>query len=128
MVVQIGVPYWPHRPWVISTALKVWREAKTYHREHRMYEWGQKWLYHMRYAFNLRSGLAMARNRSFTKPWNSAQPQIIIRNHYDEYCRADIDRVKFNGPRTFVSLPGEHDDCWEHPERYVSLLQSKVKT
>lgn len=125
-IVQIGVPYWPGRSWFLGTIKKVQREAVTYRQERRLGEWAHKWFYYMIYAFNVSAGVRMARNLPVTKPWNNAQQQVIIRNQFDEYCSPDITQVPFNGPRTFISLPGGHDDCWMHPGPYVRLLQSLV--
>lgn len=126
LILQIGVPYWPGQSWFAGTIRKVKREAAAYRKEKRLGEWGKKWLYHILYAFNLSAGIRMARNLPFAKPWNSAQPQVVVRNRFDEYCSPDIMQAPFNGPRTFVALPGGHDDCWFHPEPYVHLLQSLV--
>jgi hypothetical protein len=126
LIVLAGLPYWPGRPWVIATTLKVWQEARAYNQLGQSGSWALKWLFHIRYAFNLRAAIRMALNRTLDKPWNSTQPQIIVRNRHDAYCGPDLSEVPFKGPRTFISLPGEHDDCWENPERYVNLLQSVV--
>lgn len=123
-VVLAGIAYWPHRPWLLATARKSWREATAYYREHRLSHLVYKWFCYLRYAFKPRSVLRMALNRSASRPWNSTQPQIIIRNRHDVYCCPEVYEMPFRGPRTFISFPGEHDDCWDHPERYVHLLQS----
>lgn len=123
-IVQVGIPYWPHRPWLLATVRKVSRELAVYQREHRLAAWFRKALWHAFYAFNLLAAIRMARNLSLTGPWNGPQPQIVVRNRHDVYCSPAIVDTPFRGPRTFLSLPGEHDDCWEHPERYVHLLQS----
>ncbi len=122
-IVLVGIAYWPGRPWLFATTIKVWREGRLYRQLGQSGKWAQKWLFHIRYA-NFLTGLRMARNRSFEKPWNSAQKQFIIRNQHDVYCCPDLVNAPFNGPRAFLSLPGEHDDCWQNPERYVDLLQS----
>ncbi len=126
LIVQIGLAYWPGHIWLLSTVRKVAREISAARHEHRLGEWGRKWLYHMLYAFNLGPALRMARNHAATKPWNSPQRQIIVRNRHDVYCSPEVYKLAFRGPRAFISLPGEHDDCWDHPERYVSLLQSEL--
>jgi len=123
LVVQIGIPYWPGRSWLLGTLKKVRREAAEYRHENRLGEWAVKWLHHILYALNLPAGIRMAKNLSFDKPWNSTQPQVVIRNRFDEYCSPAITEASFKGPRSFISLQGGHDDCWVHPEPYVSLLQ-----
>jgi hypothetical protein len=122
-ILMVGVPYRPGQLWIVSTVVKVWREGRLYHREHRMRQWAIKWMWHLRYAANVKDGWRMAKNRDIHKPWNNSQPQIILRNRHDAYCTPAVYELPFRGPRTFVSLPGEHDDCWENPDPYLMLLQ-----
>jgi len=122
-IIMVGIPYNSGRPWLISTAVKVVREGRLYYQEHRMKEWASKWVQHIRYAGNIRAGLRMATRLGIDKPWNSNQPQTIVRNRHDVYCTPEIYKAHFRGPRTFISLPGEHDDCWDNPEPYIKLLQ-----
>jgi hypothetical protein len=128
LVILVGVAYWPHRPWLLATFRKVQMEIVLYFTQHRLREWGRKWLYHLRYAFNLQAALRMARNQPLTRSWNSVQPQIIVRNQDDVYCSPDICSAAFRGPRSFVALPGQHDDCWDNPEPYIRLVQSYLST
>jgi len=124
LIMQVGIAYWPGKPWLLATIRKVRLEFRTYRQEKRMKDWLRKLGYHARYAWNLGPALQMARNLSPDKSWNSTQPQVIVRNRNDVYCCPEVHLINYRGPRTFVSLPGEHDDCWEHHERYLSLLQS----
>lgn len=124
IVMQVGIPYWPSRPWSLAIAIKLWREIKSYHRDHRLQAWARKLAWHAYYAPNIVGSLRMLRNLSPTRPWNSTQHQIIIRNRHDACCTPQVHQLHYNGPRTFISFPGEHDDCWEHPERYLDLIQS----
>jgi hypothetical protein len=124
LVIQVGIAYWPGKIWLLATLKKIQLELRTYGREKRLKAWIRKLGYHARYACNLGSALQMARNLSPDKPWNNAQPQVIVRNREDVYCSPNVHLLHYRGPRTFISLPGEHDDCWEHPERYLSLIQS----
>lgn len=122
-IVMVGLPFWPGRPWIVSTLVKIWREGRSYHHNHRLKQWLIKWTHHFRYAAGLKSGWRMAVNRAFDKPWNADRHEIILRNHYDAYCTPNVHRLPFNGPRTFISLPGGHDDCWDNPKPYLRLLQ-----
>jgi hypothetical protein len=125
MIVQVGVPYWPGRPWIVCTAIKMWREMQTYKQQSTLARWLRKTWWNLCYTANLRRHLRMMRNLSPSSPWNSTQHQYIIRNQDDAYCHPDIARrIAFRGPRTFISLPGGHDDCWLNPKPYVDLLQS----
>lgn len=118
-----GLPYWPGRPWLQATALKVLHEWQLSRRQQALATWAVKWLYHALYAFNFKAAIRMALNRNFNHPWNSTKSQLIIRNQDDTYCSPDVLRAPFNGPRTFLSLPGGHDDCWINPTRYIDLLR-----
>jgi hypothetical protein len=124
LIMQVGIPYWPGRVWLFATGLKIWREANLYHQEHQLRAWGRKLLWHARYAGNLGPAFRMARSLNPSRPWNNSQYQVVVRNRNDVYCCPEVHQVVYKGPRAFVSLPGEHDDCWEHPERYLDLLQS----
>jgi len=95
-----------------------------HHRRGSLGRWARKWLYHIRYALNFGAAVRMAINRSPRNAWNSTQPQIIIRNQHDAYCSPEVFDIAFNGPRTFITFPGQHDDCWDNPKPYVDLLQS----
>ena len=124
LIVMAGLPYWPGRPWLVCLATKVRREFRLYRRQHRLRQWARKWTYHLHYALNLKAGLRMAANLGPDKPWNSAQQQVILRNRHDAICSPHILDLPSGGPRTFISLPGEHDDCWDNPGPYINLLQS----
>lgn len=124
LVILIGLPYWPGGSWLSCTIVKVRREFQLYRKQHRLQRWLCKWTYHFRYALNLKAGLQMAQNLDLESAWNSPQHQVLIRNRYDVYCLPGVLDVPFKGPRTFISLPGEHDDCWDNPKPYLNLIQS----
>lgn len=123
-IVLVGLPYWPGRPWLMATILKVGREVKLYIREGRIGYWAVKWLCHLWYAFFLEPAIRMKQNMKLTGPWNGKQPQFIIRNRHDMYSFPVLHKVAWGGPRTFISLPGEHDDCWDNPKVYADLLRA----
>jgi hypothetical protein len=123
-IVLVGLPYWPGRPWLMATVLKVWREVKLYIRKRRIRYWLKKWLYHIRYAFSVGPAIRMARNMKSSGPWNGKQSQFIIRNRHDMYSSPALYKLAWGGPRTFISLPGEHDDCWDNPHVYADLLRA----
>ncbi len=126
LVVTVGIPYWPGRSWFTCLVIKVSREFRLYRQQRRLSQWGRKWTYHFRYVLNLKDHIRMAMNLGADKPWNSTQYQIILRNRDDATCSPHILDLPFKGPRTFISLPGEHDDCWDNPTPYVHLLQSLI--
>lgn len=125
LVVLAGLPYWPGRPWVIATAKKLLQDAQLRRDQHNQsYNWLRKELLHARYTSHVGAHLRMWFKQNIRNDWNGDQPQVIIRNQHDAYCRPDITELPFRGPRTFISFPGGHDDCWDNPKSYVRLLQS----
>jgi hypothetical protein len=51
---------------------------------------------------------------------------IIIRNQSDPWLTPHLDHLtQINPGLSITTLPGGHDDCWQHPEPYVNLLQSE---
>jgi hypothetical protein len=50
---------------------------------------------------------------------------ILVRNDDDDWLTSDLTGIsKANPNLTIVRLPGDHDDCYYHPEAYVKLLAS----
>ena len=69
----------------------------------------------------------MGRNQTMTADWNTPTHQILVRNRDDAYCTPDLHKLSFKGPRTFISLSGTHDDCWDTPEPYIRIIQEFTK-
>jgi hypothetical protein len=119
-IVQVGVPYWPGRPRIVSITIKVWREMQTYRERGILAQWLRKSGWNLCYTVNVRRHWRMLCNLSPSKH------QYIVRNQDDSSCHPDIaNMIVFRGPRTFISLPGGHDDCWLHPKPYIDLIQSE---
>jgi hypothetical protein len=54
-------------------------------------------------------------------------PTILVRNDDDPWCMAELTPSQKRYKRLkVIHLPGDHDDCWLHPDRYVNLLQSEL--
>jgi hypothetical protein len=120
----IGVAYWPGRPWLKATKLHLRHEAALFRETGKYGQLLMKWLYRAVYFWKLRLVFRMYHNQNMAAAWNSLGRQIIVHNRYDEYSLPNIAEEPFKGPRTFISLPGGHDDCWDHPERYIQLLRA----
>ena len=125
-VVLVGIPYWPGRSLLISTITKIRRDFASHIQRHARRAFLMKCIYHVRYSMQLYREWLMFTQLPLDRPWNNRQRQIIVRNRFDMYCVPSVFDAPFNGPRVFISLPGEHDDCWSNPHRYIELLQSKA--
>ncbi len=52
---------------------------------------------------------------------------VLIRNEGDDWLTPNLDELLRQHPGTSLHIvPGDHDDLYYHPERYVDLLQSVV--
>jgi hypothetical protein len=53
---------------------------------------------------------------------------ILVRNQTDPWLTPDFRDLQHTNPHLkTVELPGDHDDCWLHPDTYVDLLESELK-
>lgn len=54
-------------------------------------------------------------------------PTILVRNSNDPWLTPDLDGLQQRYPQLRIArLPGDHDDCWLHPEPYIHLLESET--
>jgi hypothetical protein len=52
---------------------------------------------------------------------------VLVRNDDDDWLTDDLTRVsKANPSLVIVRLPGDHEDCFYHPEAYVELLRTLI--
>jgi len=50
---------------------------------------------------------------------------ILVRNANDPWLTPHLDSLrKLNAHLDIKRLPGDHDDCWLHPEVYLNLVQA----
>lgn len=76
--------------------------------------------------FQPRRNLSIIRNISqlqavFQAP--KATQIVCIANRHDPWPRADnMQSLIDEEPWAFISLGGSHDDIWEHPDRYVEII------
>jgi hypothetical protein len=75
--------------------------------------------------FPLKNIRIFLRTRDAAVPHFQSKTTIMLRNRNDSWCSPQLHQAYANTqPVVFVSLPGEHDNCWKHPASYVDLLQS----
>lgn len=54
---------------------------------------------------------------------------IVVRNHGDPWMTANLDKLQLINPHLVIKqLPGEHDDCWLHPDPYINFLDEYTQT
>lgn len=124
LLILIGIAFWPGRTWLAATRKHLKAENQAVWAGRHFLYWLHKWAWRAVYFWKLPTTIRMKHNQKILAPWNSETRQVIVRNRKDEYAMPNIHEQPFKGPRTFISLPGSHDDCWDNPQPYVDLIQS----
>lgn len=127
IVLCINPTYWPGRSVLGRGVRKIMQDIAFVSRRRSFKWWLLKTFWNMTYLVTspmrmLRIKLALFRNQL---PASTAISLLIIRNGNDPWCTPEITRKYEPAANvSFISLPGTHDDVWERPERYVSLLRA----
>ena len=124
----INPPYWPGKTGRQRAAARV--KSHLAFRKHgytlRQWLWRSFWggfygfLYVKRHIFMTR----MLPKFNLDTELGSATT-VIIRNQDDDWLTPNTAELIANHPNiTIVHIPGDHDNCWIHPEAYVAALKS----
>lgn len=55
-------------------------------------------------------------------------PAVFLANRHDFWIQAgQLQKYVATHPWAFIGLPGGHDDIWQHPARYVSIINHYAK-
>jgi hypothetical protein len=128
-IVLVGLTFWPGKPLATRMTRKIIRDIATSKRQHRLKAFGAKTLQNGRYFWQMQRNVQMFRARDGRGLQTlHAQRVIVLRNRNDAFCTSDIYNWQPLSNAAFVSLPGEHDDIWQRPKRYVDVLSSITPT
>lgn len=122
-VLWIDPPYWPGKPVLSSTVQVMWLEIITSIRNKTLKFCIVKTIWNIWYIikeplYGLR--VIRARQRMSLLALFSSPNNVVVRNEDDAWCAPDIDKYINNSK--LLRLPGQHDDCWYHPDVYVQIL------
>jgi hypothetical protein len=124
LAVLIGLPYWPDRS-LIRTLYKKNRHEHTVSRESGTeLQWWVKFWWNSFYFWNMRQNLPMKRAMSRGIQTPAVPTTLCIRNRGDDCCIETIWQLPALTNSAFVSIPGEHDDLWMHPELYAAIIKA----
>jgi hypothetical protein len=124
LAVLIGIPYWPGRT-LIGMLWQKNRHEYVLSRENGSgKQWWRKLYWNGFYFWNMSQNVAMWRalTQGLQKP--SAGKTLCIRNRNDDCCTPSIWQHTVLNEAAFVSLRGEHDDLWMHPEAYAAMIKT----
>jgi hypothetical protein len=131
LIILDNPPWWPGKKILTSSKQRAIRDLN-FHRTMGIF---RRWLiqsfHHLRYILShLPKNTAIYRGhrrRAFPVP-SLGQKIIIVRNLHDPFCSPDVmDLLPQAKDYQFVEFPGEHDDLWHYPDKYVELILKSLK-
>jgi hypothetical protein len=124
LAVLIGIPYWPGRPLVATLYEKNRHEHEVSRDNGTALQWWIKFWWNSFYFWNMRQNLAMQRAMSKGMQPPPVARTLCIRNRGDDCCIETIWQLPALKDSSFVSIPGEHDHLWMHPEAYAAIIKA----
>lgn len=125
LIVLIGLPYWPKRSLITSGVINTALGLK-YHRAGGSVTWWLNKLSHNFWYMLARPSAtyyAYAKHSASHLPDGKNKKVLLVRNKNDAFCHPDIQKLL---PKTknykLVEMPGDHEHCWLHPEKYIELI------
>jgi hypothetical protein len=106
----------------IANLRKAWLDFRTQHRAGTLKQFATKTFWNALYFWN------MPQNWRMWRGWRRGAQRalthvVAIRNRDDRTAPAELAHFHFDHPPALISFPGQHDDCWEHPEPYIHIIQ-----
>ena len=120
-VIMIGLTYWPGKSILRALIQKNVNDFRFHRRDRNQRGWLQKFRWNLVYFWNMPRNLTMLRARQRGEFWQ-VQRLTLVRNREDSFCTPDLASLPFTHRPRFVELPGQHDDCWLHPQRYIPVI------
>src|SRR5262249_370203 len=99
-----------------------WNDAVHHRHERAAKAWVHKIFWNLVYFWNMPRNLRMLRELQRGDFWH-AERLTLVRNSEDSFCTPDLSRLPFAHKPQLVELPGQHDDLWLHPDRYLPVIQ-----
>ena len=121
-VIMIGLTYWPGKSILRALVQKNANDFRAHRGDRNLPAWAHKFAWNMVYFWNMPHNFRMLRSRARGDFWR-APHLTVVRNQEDTFCTPDLANLPFAHPPRLVELPDQHDDCWLHPDRYVSVIQ-----
>ena len=125
VILLIGLPYWPPKNTLTTMRQKNVHEFK-YRRTHKeLRTWSKRLFWNSVYLFNISALHKMLAGRA-NKAYFALPNAVLIRNESDFGCTPDIASIPFIQQPEYAQMPGMHDDCWDNPEPYITLLSNRL--
>jgi len=125
LIIQIGIPYWPGRSILKSLCLKIIADWRDHHKGGSIRFWLRKTGWNGLYFWNMVNNVRMLRGRHAGTLWRFGSVTTVVRPEKDPVCTPDASALPFTTPPRFITIPGQHDDCWRYPQDYIALIQAE---
>jgi len=129
LLVLIGPTYWPGKNVIVQMIQKIAIDIRLNGFRHPLYLL-QKTAWNMFYIVGSlrRSREIISLGKTFNLPSAIKHHRtIIIRNDADTWLTPDLEALQQRQPSLRIHhVPGDHDDCWLHPDIYIHLIQSDI--
>jgi hypothetical protein len=129
VIILVGLPYWPGRSLVFSGIKKLKEDFKYTSREMGLSWWANKTAHTILYMLKYPKDTVFVKTKH--KVANLPDPAkhkiILVRNEQDDFCHPKITKILDEAKEyQFLSLPGEHDDCWMAKQPYIDLIKENL--
>lgn len=121
-IVHIGLPYWPGRPIVVGMIRKIIADAILHRRSRATGFWLHKTLWNLVYFWKMPSNVRMLRGLYKGALWKHGAITTVVRPSEETLTTPDFSSMPFIGAATFVTVTGQHDQCWWKPRPYIDII------
>lgn len=121
-IIIVGPTYWSGKSIVRALIQKNRNDFRLHRGDRNLRTWLRKFSWNVIYFWNMPNNLRMLHGRKGGTFWH-AKNVTLVRNREDSFCTPDLASLPFVHPPRFIELPGQHDDIWLHPRRYVYILE-----
>lgn len=131
LILLVDPPYWPGKHVTKSLAQKVKRDYQHHREIKKVRRLSAKTGHNGRYFITTlpRTIRMYKAHRMLNFPETKHGQQIyLIRNKHDSFCSPEIkDLLPQAKAYHYQELPGEHDDIWHYPKKYIELINSVIR-
>ena len=122
-ILLVGPSCWPGKPLPMAFLQKFYRDFKAHSQDDALRFWCHKTLWNSVYVWNVWANwrMLLAMKLFMYRQFDPATA-VIVRNANDTFVTPNVANLPFASNIQIVNLPGEHDDLWTYPEKYINLM------
>lgn len=130
-IFHVNPPFWPDRPLFVRFLNRLANDMRIFVFGPNRFWHLQKTFWNLFYLLCFLPYWLFMRHRYHRSNFDELFKQsnvTIIRNQNDTMSTPDFaTRLEGYKGLKFLELPGEHDDLWLHPERYIDAIESRAE-